>query len=166
MNDVVKKLSFTHEAFADYILANPMATLRELRAVFGYSESWLCSVINSDMFQAYLAERRIPLEQGVLRSVSERLRGLSHLAMDRVEEVLQTTNDPDLIVDSFDKIMHRYGYAPNAKTGAQAPAVQNNTQNVYFLDQSTFQKVRGRLIDAHSPAPALENTEVANEKTP
>jgi hypothetical protein len=164
MTDRIKKLSFTHEAFADYLLANPGCTLRELSVVFGYTPAWLCSVINSDMFQAYLAQRRVPLEQGVLASIDSKLKGIAYLAMERLEETLQKTDDADVIVDSFDKVMHRYGYAPNARNGAQG-GTNIKDSNVFYLNAEQFRQVQGRLVESHAGAlPAPEKPE--GEKDP
>jgi hypothetical protein len=162
--DRIKKLSFTHEALADYLLANPSCTLRELGAVFEYSPAWLCTVINSDMFQAYLAARRVPIEANVLKSIDDQLRGVAFLAIERMGEVLKKTEDADTIVDSFDKVMHRYGYAPNAKNGAQG-GTNIKDSNVFYLNADQFRQVQGRLIDAHAGAlPAPEKPE--GEKEP
>jgi hypothetical protein len=62
--------------------------------------------------------------------------------------------------------MHRYGYAPNAKTGIPQGPTIGQQNNVFFLKPDEFQKVQGRLIDAHAkqlpspqPEPAKENEE-------
>jgi len=79
--------------------------------------------------------------------------------MDRMEETLNKTGDPELIVDSFDKVMHRYGYAPNARNAVNQGGVIQQ-QNVFYLNQDQFRKVQEKLVNAHSnpaPAPALEH---------
>ena len=149
-------MSPTHVLMAEWIIQNPGGTYREMGAYFGYSPAWCCTVVNSDMFKAHLGGRMKDIQATVTQDVPERLRGLAHLAMDRMEETLQKTGDSEVIVDSFDKIMHRYGYAPNAKGGAGAPAI-GQQNNVFFLNQEDFQRARGNLIDAHAPRPALEH---------
>lgn len=150
-------LNDVHEAFADYLLLNPGCTLREMKQVFGYSISWISSVTTSDMFRAYLAQRRAGVEVVIANDLPARLKAAAALATERIIETLETTSDPDVIVDAFDKVMHRYGYAPNAKTGAQAPQ-QMNVQNNFFLSKDDLAQARGALIEAHAGQPVLEGS--------
>ena len=146
---VLKKgLSVLHESLADYMLINPGCTLREMGAYFGYSGAWLCSVLRTDMFKAYMASRRAEICQTVAEDLPQRLHAAAHLATERIIEVIEKTNDADTIIDCFDKVLHRYGYAPNAKTGAQAPVV-NNTQNVFYLSKDDLQGARKTFELAH-----------------
>lgn len=117
-------MNSAHDAILDFILANPCAGLRELAAETGYTISWLSQVINSDIFQAEYARRRDGLECSIMQPIATRLNAVAQLAIDRIEDLLQTTEDPDTIIDSFDKVMHRTGYAPNS---SKSPiAIQNN----------------------------------------
>lgn len=143
-----------HEAFADYMLINPGATLRELSGYFGYSVAWCCTVMNTDMFKAYLAERRKEINIQVAEDLPAKLVAAGHLATERIIEVIEKTDDPDLLVDAFDKVMHRLGYAPKATAPVGSPVnVQNN--NVFFLSKDEHAAVREKLIQAHQPPPAL-----------
>lgn len=140
-----------HEAFADYMLMNPGATLREMAEVFKYTPAWICTVINSDMFKAYFEGRRQGVEVAILQDLPSKLAAAAHLATEKLIGVLQRTEDPELIVDSFDKILHRHGYAPNAK-GLPTQVTTNNTQNNFFLSPGDLADARGKLIQNHQPA--------------
>lgn len=155
-------MSPTHKLMAEWIIQNPGGTYREMGAFFGYSPAWCCTVVNSDMFKAHLGDRIKDIQVTVTQDVPERLRGLAHLAMDRMEETLTKTGDADVIVDSFDKIMHRYGYAPNAKNGAGQ--VVHNQNNVFYLQPDEFQRARGTFIDSHAQRPALEQKPVQEDE--
>lgn len=150
-----KGLSVLHESLADYILINPGCTLREMGAYFGYSGAWLCSVINTDMFKAYIAERRGDISVSIAEDLPARLHAAAHLATERMIEVMEKTEDADTIVDCFDKILHRYGYAPNAKGGAQAAVVNNTQNNVFYLSKDEMADSRQRFLDAHSKVSAI-----------
>lgn len=144
-----------HKAFADYMLMNPGCTLREMGQVFNYSISWISQVTNSDMFKAYFEQRRQGIDCAIAADLPERLRAAACLATERVMEVLEKTNDADTIIDAFDKVLHRYGYAPNAKGVAQQAVVQQ--QNVFFLDKGDFAQARQQLMQSHqSPMPEVE----------
>lgn len=139
-----------HEAFADYMLVNPGCTLRDMASYFKYSVSWICQVINSDMFQAYFAKRR----QGIVVSIAEdlpsRLAAAAHLATERVIDVLTTSSDPEILIDAFDKVLHRHGYAPNAK-GMQGTTTNNTQNNMFFLGKEELASAREKLINSHQP---------------
>lgn len=149
--DILKRgIQPVHEAFANYMLINPGCTLREMGAVFGYSQGWISRVINTDMFRAYMAQRQVEVNSFVAADLPSKLSAAAHIATERMIEVLEKTEDPDLILESFDKVLHRYGYAPNAKNGAQVQV--NNTQNnVFYLNKGDLDEARGRLIEAHQP---------------
>ncbi len=73
----IKKTRYTHEAMADLILANPAISQNELAAYFGYSPGWVSTVITSDAFQAFLAEKKERIVDPVLRgAVEESFKGL------------------------------------------------------------------------------------------
>lgn len=136
----------------EWILENPGGTLNEMSAFFGYSPSWLSQVINSDAFKHYMMERMRDVQATITMSIPQRMEALAQLAIDKLEGVLQKTTDPEIIESSFDKVMHRYGYAPNAKNAVnQSAAVVNQQNNVYFLDKETFQRLQGNLVEAHQP---------------
>ena len=156
MSNAVQKLNNAHEQMMLWVLENPGGTLREMSAVFGYTVPWLCQVVNSDMFKAAIAEKMGDLTATVMADIPTKLRGTAALAIERVTEVLQTTEDKELIVDAFDKVMHRYGYAPNSKNPGHGsgPVMQ---QNNFFLTKDEFARARGALMESHVRAlPALE----------
>jgi hypothetical protein len=66
-----RQLDAIHELMGDWIVQNPGGTLRELSAHFGYSVSWSVMVINSNMFQAYMARRLGSVDVPVLREAAE-----------------------------------------------------------------------------------------------
>lgn len=146
-------LNDLHRALADWILMNPGGTLRQMGTAFGYSPAWLCQVVNTDMFKAYMADRRVEVNSVIASDLPTRLQAAAFLATERMIEVIEKTDDAPTLIDAFDKVLHRYGYAPNAKNGAQAQAGPIGTQNnVFFLDKSQFQEVKERLVGSHATA--------------
>jgi len=156
----IQKLSTLHEMLANWILQNPGGTYRQMSAAFNYTVPWLCTVVNSDLFKAYMAERMKEVNAQVVQDIPAMLRGTAVLAIERMQDVLANTSDPDVIVDSFDKVLHRYGYAPNAKASpaAQQPTIQQN--NVFFLNREDVKELRGHLLDAHKPKEQEINGEI------
>lgn len=152
-------LSVLHESLADYMLVNPGATLRQMGDYFGYSVPWLSLVTTSDLFRAYMAERRSEICSNIAQGLPQKLEQAAHLATERIMEVIEKAEDADVIIDAFDKVLHRCGYAPNSKV---APVTINNQQNnVFYLDKKELAAEREKLLGAHAnqaalPAPAAE----------
>lgn len=157
MADPIQKLSPTHELIASWILQNPDGTYRQMSVYFKYSIPWLCTVVNSDLFKAYMAERMKEINACVAQDIPAMLRATAVLAIERVTEVIEKSEDADTLIDAFDKVMHRYGYAPNSKA---SPAAQGGNimqqNNVFYLNKDELKEVRGQLLESHAPRLALE----------
>lgn len=158
MSSILKRgMTPTHEMMGEWILENPGGTLLEMGAFFGYSESWLSQVVNSDMFKSYMAGRMKDVQAYVSMDIPQKMAHLAEISIERMTEVMKKSEDADVIKDSFDKVMHRYGYAPNARNAIQphgpGPAI-GQQNNVFFLSQTDLDKVRGKFIEAHAN-PAL-----------
>lgn len=150
-NQPIQKLSTLHEMLANWILQNPGGTYRQMGAKFNYTVPWLCTVVNSDLFKAYMAARMREVNSHVEQDIPEMLRGTAVLAIERMNDVLANTSDPEVIVDSFDKVLHRYGYAPNAKASPAAQQTNIQQNNVFFLNREDVRELRNTLLDAHKP---------------
>lgn len=155
MNDAnaqpILKLSTFHEMLANWILMNPGGTYRAMGAHFGYTVPWLCTVVNSDLFKAYMAERMKDVNAVVTEDIPTKLKTTALMAIERVQEVIEKSEDGGMLIDAFDKVMHRYGYAPNAKASpaSLAPIVQQN--NVFFIGREDLKDARKQLLEAHAP---------------
>jgi hypothetical protein len=148
----IQKMKHPHDAVMDYLLANPFWTLDQLSKATGYTVPWLSQMINSDCFQDEYARRRGPAEACVFQSIQQRLQGLSHLAIDKLETQLSKTNDPDFIIDAFDKVLHRTGYAPKAQ--AIAPPVLQQQNNLFVVDRQELADLRGVILEGQAlPSP-------------
>lgn len=147
----IKEVRPTHEAILDLVLTRPHGTLRELGQLTGYSVSWLSQVMRSDCFRAAYDARRGDIEAEVMMGIGDRLNALSHLAIDKIEAELKTTEDPDFKLDAFDKILHRTGYAPSSKATAQPGGPQVVVQNNFTLSREDLAEFRGKVIEGQTP---------------
>jgi hypothetical protein len=146
---VIKRLSHRHEQILNWLLLNPHKSLGECALFFGYTQAWLSTLIHSDLFQSELRRRQGIVQVRVAESIPEKLRNLGDMCAEKMYDAIEKSNDPDFILNSFDKVMHRLGYAP--KTAASEKLVQNNvTQNnvTYVVDRETLAAARARIIDA------------------
>lgn len=85
------RLTYTHEAMIDLILAEPTVTYEELAEIFSLSKGWISRVVSSDSFKARMAERKAQLQDPIIsRSLNERLRGVTVKAIDMISEKLDS----------------------------------------------------------------------------
>lgn len=145
----IQSLSHTHEAMMDWLIANPQLGLREMSAYFGYSVSWLSVVINSDAFKQKYAERRGELDSAVTMGIRERLQACAEIGLEKIAHVLEKSEDPKVLVDATDKILHRMGYAPNT---AKAPGGDTNIQqnNIFVASPEDLAQARKVIGVPHS----------------
>lgn len=161
----VLRLSHTHEAIMNWMLVNPGCSLRECADHFQITQSWLSSLIHSDIFQAQLAERQEGIRVRIADSIPQKLRVAADLGLDKLTRVIEETEDAELILDATDKLLHRLGYAPQ-KTVAPPPfGGSGNTQNNFFVTAGELEKARelmGRVGEAN-PAATIEGEVVSRE---
>lgn len=81
----IEKVSYTHEALIDLMIARPELSQRQLAAHFDYTEAWLSQILSSDAFQVRLAERR---EQLIDPAIRESLRVRFDSMVQRSLEIL------------------------------------------------------------------------------
>jgi hypothetical protein len=87
----IAKVRYTHDAIIDEIIAFPSISQGELSARFGFSQSWMSIIVNSDSFKERLEERKGELVDPKLRaSVEMRLEALAKRSLDKLLERLDT----------------------------------------------------------------------------
>lgn len=85
----VARVTYTHDAMIDMILANPMISQNQLAATFGFSVGWVSRVKNSDAFLARLAQRKDQLVDPMLAAtIDENLRAVANRSLEVVVEKL------------------------------------------------------------------------------
>ena len=90
----VQKLHYTHEAMIDLIIAEPGIYNEEIAERFGYTASWISTVVVSDIFQAKLAARREELVDPELRlSIKTQFSGLLQRSMEILRRKLDVPAD-------------------------------------------------------------------------
>ena len=147
-NQVVS-LSHTHEAVMNWMLLNPDRSLRECADHFGYTQSWLSTLIHSDIFQARLAERQEGIRVRIADSIPQKMRMAADIGVEKLATALEKSEDPDFILDATDKLLHRLGYAPSRSAGTPiAQVAPGGVQNNFFVSA-------GDITAAHAAGLAL-----------
>jgi hypothetical protein len=127
----IVKVSYTHDAMINLIIAQPAISQNEIAAHFGYTASWVSNIIQSDAFQARLAERVSELVDPQIRqSVELQYKGLVARSLEILAHKLNGpahTISDNLALRALDIAGRAAGY------GARPPEVQTNTQvNVHL----------------------------------
>lgn len=84
------KVSYTHDAMIDLMIANPMITQNAIAAHFGYTPSWVSIVMSSDAYRARLEARREELVDPAIRvTIEERFRALAVKSLEVLQKKLE-----------------------------------------------------------------------------
>ncbi len=98
----VDKVRYTHEAMIDLMISNPGISQNAIAKHFGYSASWVCTILASDAFQMQLAARRHELvDPQITASIEERFKALANASVDRLLEHLTqpaVQSDPEVMI--------------------------------------------------------------------
>lgn len=127
----LSRLTITHDAILDWLIANPgKGAMSKCANYFGYTQAWLSSIVWSDAFQAKLRDKKEILFTETLVPLREQVAGVATRALERLGEKVEVIEDPKVLVDVADKMLHRLGYAPKADTAPTGTV--NNTQNNFY----------------------------------
>lgn len=145
------RISSRHEQIMNWLLVNPHLSLRACADHFNLSQSWLSQVIHSDLFQAALRQRQQDVAVRVADSIPQKLRRVADVALEKLTEKMEETEDPEFLLDATDKILHRMGYAPaSARNPAGSPAGMGGSvqQNNFFISAEDLHSARAFI---HQP---------------
>lgn len=149
----IQKVHYSHDAMIDQIIANPAISQNELASIFGYSVGWISQVVNSDAFQARLAQRKAELTDPILiESLELQFKGILSLGLEKMRNRLEQEEVPDnFVLRSVDLASRSLGYG--AKKDQTPPESNLNeklvdlSQNLVALMRKTRNPSEGRVID-------------------
>ena len=129
--NVIKRVTYSHDLIIDHLITNPRATRKDISDYFGYTEAWLSRIMNSDAFNAVLAQRRSELIDPVLTaSIKENLTSVAQKSM---EVVLKKLENPmamkmDDAIKAMDVATKALGYGAREQSN-----VTNVQQNIVIV---------------------------------
>jgi hypothetical protein len=119
----IDRVKYTHDAMIDLIISTPGVSQGTLAKHFGYTAPWVSRILNSDAFQARLAQRKSDvIDPSLVLSIDERLRAVAAKSLDIVLEKLEATQSLDAALKAVDMSVKALGYGARA----QNVAVQQN----------------------------------------
>jgi hypothetical protein len=158
----IARLSHRHDAVMNWMLLNPHRNLRDCADELGYSQAWISQLIHSDIFQAQLKSRQEYIFIQVAQDIPVKLKGLADQAIEKVSQILERTEQPEVVVDIFDKTLNRLGYGPAKAAPAPAPQTQVNVFSVSKEDlaqaRDAIQIQDAQTIEHEKPAPREQNS--------
>lgn len=145
--NAVARVSYTHDAMIDLLIANPGISQNELAKHFGYTAAWISRIRNSDAFLARLAERKADIvDPTIIATVEEKFRAVASKSLDIILEKLE------LPVANFDQALAAATIAGKALGyGARQANVQLQ-QNFVVALPGKAQSAQDWAAE-HSPAP-------------
>lgn len=153
----IKSLSHTHEAVLNWLVLNPEKSLREGADTFGYTQAWFSSLIHSDIFQHALKEKQMAIAASVALTLPQKIARVADMAVEKLTEQVEKTEDPEFILNATDKLLHRLGYAPiSARNPVGGPGQPGQVaqQNNFFLQASDLEAARELMqLSATAPVP-------------
>ena len=118
-------LSYRHEAILDWLILNPDKSQGDCARSLGYTEAWLSTVINSNLFRARLAMLQQEKRESGIFTIVEKLAGLADLAIDRTLKSVECSTDPAFVLSAAEIALKRLGYGPAAPPPAPSSVVNN-----------------------------------------
>lgn len=107
----IARVKYTHDAMIDQLIANPGISQGQLATSFGYTQAWVSRVLNSDAFQARLAERKDELVDPVITmTLEEKFKALADLSLQVVTEKLTLSRDANIGLEALKITAKALGY--------------------------------------------------------
>lgn len=164
----VSKLSHVHESIINWLVLNPGRSMRQCADNFGYTQPWLSSLVNSDIFQAALRERQIEVAVRVAQNIPAKLAAVADIALDKLADKVAESEDAEFLLDAADRTLHRMGFAPQSTRNPAGspsqfgPSAVNIQQNFMVTGQDLaaarelMQSVPLKAVGFGSPTEPLE----------
>lgn len=119
----IAKVSYTHDAMIDLIIANPAMSQNDIAKHFGYTPGWISQVFSSDSFAKRLAERKGELvDTQISLTIEENLAAVARKSCAVLMEKLDLQGNPHVAVRALDVVTRALGYGAREAKGP----VQNN----------------------------------------
>ena len=137
----LKKLSHRHQAIAEWLLANPDKNLATCASELGYTQAWLSTIVNSQMFKAFYAKLLGDYHDDRIVPLRDKLNGVAHRAADKLSEKIDGVESAEVLMDILNKSHQRL----EPSLGKQ----RSNNLTVIFppVDPRVVAAARARIID-------------------
>lgn len=149
------KLAPIHVQIMDYIMANPQCNYGDVAAHFGYTSGWLSQIVNSDAFQALLADRQVECFGDIRLTIKDRVTGLAHESLKRLNEKVGTEQDLGKVANVADIALKALGFGAQKGPAAPVAGMTVNGNAVIVsgpVDAATLAQARQLMHKKEGPA--------------
>lgn len=144
----LQNISHVHDAVMNWMIANPHRNLKDCAAEFGYTQSWLSTMVHSNLFQAALKEKQGQVFNGIADSIADKLAAGADIGVAKLVEKLETSEDPKFIKETTTMMLEKLGFGAQTKvTGAGQVNNGPVQQNFYMASPEDLQQARGRIAN-------------------
>jgi hypothetical protein len=148
----VQTVSHVHEAIMNWMIANPTLQLRDCAAYFGYTQSWLSTIIHSDCFKARLKEKQDAVFNVMAEDLGSKLHALADVSIEKLTQAVEASSDPRLLKESAELALKSLGFGNKPGGIGSVNGAQNVQQNFYVASPADLQAARGMIQSAAPPA--------------
>lgn len=142
--NVIEKVSYTHDAMIDLLIAKPMVSQGDVARHFGFTPGWVSRVIRSDAFRERLASRKGEIvDPMLLQQVEDRFQSLVERSLEILMEKLDANPTADLALKAAELGARSLGY------GVAKNVQQNNTTFVVAMPEKAISAEE--WIKQHAP---------------
>ena len=141
-----QKMIWWYWALIDEMIASPECTKKELAAKFKVSEVCIHLITTSDVFNAYLAERRAGNSKMLDEAIKLKLTKVADKTLEMIGKVLEKKQDSiplDQLTSLADKTLERLGYG--VKGSGVVVNATGNTQVVVPVSIQDLEAARRAL---------------------
>lgn len=142
----ISRLNPTHYAIMRWLVqpANlGPGHMRRCAAQFEVTESWLSTLVHTDMFQARWKDLQKDIDQGMIPTIEDELRGTAALAVEKLQSrIVSGGLSSEMLLNIAKETTHALGMGPKAA----APA-QQSTQIYFNLED--LNAARERNVEAY-----------------
>src|SRR5882672_1213416 len=156
-----------HEALADFILANPTASQKDMAAHFGKSVGTINFIVNTDSFKAYYRQRRAAFEESLDSNIRNKLMKLADSSIDQMLATLEKKRDSvpmEILHRTSDMALRNLGYgAPPAPQ----TIINNQPSHVNVaVSVEDLERAREALRRQQLGPPVIESAPLGRSATP
>lgn len=152
----IKKVSYTHEALILWLIENPHKMQRDAALYFEVTEGWLSKVMHSDAFQLMYRQRQDEVASIVMNSIPAKLNAATSIALDKLTDKLEKTENGEFILDSAEALLKASGYAPAGQRTPAPASVGNQQNNTFIISGDGLAKARKLMQGQTKELPAEE----------
>ena len=148
--NAIAKVSYTHEAMAELIVANPMISQGDIALHFGMTRGWISQIIASDAFQMRLAELKDKHVSPEIRAtIEERFRALVVQSLAVLKEKLDKPTVADNLALRAAELGARGLGAGGFSSRSAPPAPQEGGNDRLIV-------LAARLVDLRPPERSID----------